>query len=111
MRIVVDTDEVLRRFVLQLTIQYAADFPDDWTKEVTEYALDPFFQIGKSIVNYFDTERPREIYTKAPCFYGAKQFVENLMVNDEVWLASKQKKGNEKYTLEWYETMKYRITQ
>lgn len=103
LRIVVDTDELLRQFVLQLQIQYAKDFPDDWTKEVTGYALDPFFQIGKGIVPYFNEYRAQEIYENAPPFDGAKLFVEELRKNHEVWVASNQKQGNEIYTLKWYE--------
>lgn len=99
----VDIDEVLRMFVYQLQLQYKRDYPDHWMKEVTGYALDPFFQIGKEIVPYFNERRAQEIYTQAPAFLNAREFVEALMENHDVWLISRQIMGNERFTFDWLE--------
>jgi 5'(3')-deoxyribonucleotidase len=82
MTIGIDVDEVLREFVKALTKRYKKDFPDHWTKDVTEYDLAPSFQLGSDIWPYtYSKNVIADVFLKAEAVPGARSLMRCLREN------------------------------
>jgi 5'-nucleotidase len=107
--IVVDTDEVIRKFVSQVTKIYNKEFPENQTNtdSLTAWSLSEYFPLIKDIQNYFDIIHPQEIYEHAEIYEGAQVFLLKLReLGYFVVLASAQIPENHQYTIAWYKKHK-----
>jgi 5'(3')-deoxyribonucleotidase len=104
MKIVIDTDEVLRQFINRLITVYKHYYPDHEIKEITEWKLAPFFPIGDKITDFYSGEHSYSIYFNADPFEGAKEFIDTLksMGHDIIIVSSQPSVSAERYTLDWY---------
>jgi 5'(3')-deoxyribonucleotidase len=104
MNLAIDVDGVLRNFVAALTRQYLSDFPEHEARvqPVTEWGIDKFFPLGNDIYRYAFETRVEAIFTTAPAYPGAKDFIDDLKAaGHKVFIVTTQKIGTEKYTVQW----------
>lgn len=92
MKIAIDIDGVVRDWVGKVQEVYKRVYPDHWTKEVTEWSMSPFFEIGKGINAFiWDGKYTREIYETADAYDGAVEDVGRLIkAGHEVFFLTSQ---------------------
>lgn len=103
--VIIDTDEVIRKFVAQVTKIYNTEFPSNPTNtdSLSAWSLSEYFPLIKDIQNYFDITHPKEIYENAEIYEGTQDFLLKLKeLGYFVVLASAQIPDNHQYTINWY---------